>query len=220
MHFLHDTGQDVRGWEKTVFGLQLATAIGLLLILYGIYRTLMHSENPTARMLGNVCGGVFAVLACVLTLFVRPMVLDSDIITSDSMKPTLLVGDRLLADKATYRRSMPKRGDIITFSYPSRTRGLADDILIKRVIGLPGDTVEITNGAVYRNDLPLDEPYISAPVEYNIPALKVSDGSLFVLGDNRNESDDSHVWGLLDRKRVIARATFRFWPLSRMGGIH
>lgn len=203
-----------------MFGLQLTIAIGLLLILYGIYRTLMHSETPAARMLGNASGAAFAIIVCVMTLFLRPMVLDSDVITSDSMKPTLLVGDRLFAEKTTYRHSMPKRGDIITFKYPSRTRGMDDDILVKRVIGVPGDTVEVKAGTVYRNDLRLKEPYIRAPVEYDMPRVLVGNGTLLVLGDNRNESDDSHVWGLLDRRRVLTRATFRFWPLSRMGAVH
>ena len=202
-----------------MFVLQLLVLIVLLLILYGVYRALMQSQVRAARIVGRVAGTAFAVLACVLALVVRPMVWDSAVVTSDSMEPTLHVGDRILAGKLAYKRHEPMRGDIITFRFPSRTPGVGEDVMIKRVIGVPGDVIEVRSGAAYRNGARLDEDYIRAPMEYSMPPVRVTQGRLLVLGDNRNESDDSHAWGLLDRRRVIGRASTTIWPLSRMGSI-
>lgn len=202
-----------------MFVAQMLILVVLLLALYGIYRMLMNSELPIARVVANVAGASFAVLTCVLVLFIRPMVLDSDIITSNSMRPTLRVGDRVFTNKLAYRKGMPGRGDIITFRFPSCTVGDAEDILIKRVIGVAGDTIEVRNAAVYRNGKRLDESYIKEAIQYEKPAILVPQGQLFVLGDNRNVSDDSHIWGVLDGRRVIGKATIRFWPMSRIGSV-
>lgn len=202
-----------------MFVLQLLVIAVLLLILYGIYRALMQSQSPAARTIGRVAGSAFAVLACVLALVVRPMVFESAVVTSDSMEPTLRVGDRLLAAKLAYKHHGPARGDIITFRFPSRTPGVGEDIMIKRVIGVAGDVIEVKDGAAYRNGTRLDEGYVRAPMEYVMPPVVVTEGKLLVLGDNRNESDDGHEWGLLDRRRVIGRAAMRIWPLTGMGSV-
>jgi signal peptidase I len=200
-----------------MFSFQLVILIVLLLVMYGIYRTLMKSESKGSRILANLAGGAFAVLTCVLVLFLRPLVLDSAVITSDSMVPTLQVGEHLFSDRLTYKRRDPHYGEIVTFALPSREAGAPEDILVKRLIGLPGDTILVKDGAVYRNNQRLNEPYIREPIQYAFSAVKVPPGKLFVLGDNRNVSDDSHIWGFLDRSRLIGRVTIRFWPLSRMG---
>jgi signal peptidase I len=125
-----------------------------------------------------------------------------------SMVPTLQDGEYVLVNRLAYRNSLPERGDIIVFSSPQTT----DLDLIKRVIGLPGDTVEISGGVVQVNKQILDEPYIAAAPVYN-GEWEVPAGKLFVLGDNRNDSSDSHAWGLLPIENVIGKAILIYWPI-------
>ena len=125
-----------------------------------------------------------------------------------SMVPTLQDGEYVLVNRLAYRNHLPERSDIIVFSSPQTT----DLDLIKRVIGLPGDTVEISGGAVRVNGQVLEEPYIAAAPVYN-GEWEVPDGKLFVLGDNRNDSSDSHAWGLLPLENVIGRAILIYWPI-------
>lgn len=193
--------------------------IVLLLVVYGIYRTMIKSEDSNVRLLGNVIGGGMAVVTCALALIVRPMVLETDVVTSDSMTPTLLVGDHVFADKLSYTHREPRHGEIVSFKYPSKEPGEPEDILVKRVIGLPGDKIEVRDGAVYRDGQRISEPYIREPMQYTFPEATVPEGKLFVLGDNRNESDDSHIWGFLDRGRLTGRVTIRFWPLKSMRSV-
>lgn len=124
-----------------------------------------------------------------------------------SMNPTLQHGEYVLVSRLAYKTGMPERGDIIVFSFPMDER----QDLIKRVIGLPGETISIHNGEVLVNGAKLAEPYIAqAPVysgEWTVPA-----GQLFVLGDNRNDSKDSHQWGLLPVENVIGKALLIYWP--------
>lgn len=198
---------DVRVWVLLV----------LLLVLWVEYELLRKSEARAARIIAKFAGGAFAVVFTLLVLILRPQYLESAIIPSDSMYPTLHIGDRLFINKAVYKRHGPKHGEVITFdAAPDMTKGI-HDFWIKRVIGLPGDVVEIKDGAVYRNGKRLNEPYIRKPIQYTMEPVTVPRGMLFVLGDNRNNSCDSHEWGPLDRRRVTGRAGLRFWPLSRMG---
>ena len=125
-----------------------------------------------------------------------------------SMLPTLQDGEYVLVNRMAYRNDLPVRGDIIVFVSPQSP----DLDLIKRVIGLPGDTVKISDGKVQVNGQMLNEPYIAAaPIyngEWNVPV-----GNLFVLGDNRNDSSDSHAWGLLPLENVIGKAVLIYWPI-------
>jgi signal peptidase I len=200
--------------------LNVLILIVLLGVLYVVYEALRRSQEHDARFIANIAGGVFAVVSCLLVLVVRPMVFDSAIIPSDSMAPTLQVGDRMFTNKLVYKHQDPKYGEIITFRFPARPPDTGEEILIKRVMGLPEDVMEVKYGAVYRNGQRLSEPYIKQPITYQMPPVKVPHGALFVMGDNRNTSDDSHIWGPLDRRRVTGRAAIRIWPLSRFGSIH
>lgn len=92
-----------------------------------------------------------------------------------------------------------------------------DNAFIKRVIGEPGDIVQVANGKVYLNGQPLTEPYIAEPPNYQLNPVRVPDGQFFVMGDNRNNSNDSHIWGFLPRQNIIGRAVFRFWTPDRIG---
>ena len=125
-----------------------------------------------------------------------------------SMVPTLQDGEYVLVNRLAYRNKLPERGDIIVFVSPQTT----ELDLIKRVIGLPGDRVKILGGAVQVNGQVLEEPYIAAAPIYN-GEWDVPEGKLFVLGDNRNDSSDSHAWGLLPVENVIGKAILIYWPL-------
>ena len=124
-----------------------------------------------------------------------------------SMNPTLQDGEYILVNRLAYKIGHPVRGDIVVFSFPMDPK----QDLIKRVIGLPGESISVQDGKVMINGLPLEEPYIAAPPIYN-GTWEVPEGQLFVLGDNRNESKDSHEWGLLPVENVVGRAILIYWP--------
>jgi signal peptidase I len=133
-------------------------------------------------------------------------------VEGSSMQPTLYDGEYLIVNRLAYKLGSPAIGDIIVFHPP---RDLSEEY-IKRVIGLPGDRVVVSRGKVTVNDQPLDEPYIAAPPAYN-GSWTVPANSLFVLGDNRNNSSDSHSWGPVQMDEVIGRAVLVYWPPSRWG---
>jgi signal peptidase I len=124
-----------------------------------------------------------------------------------SMRPTLQDGEYILVNKLAYKFSEPVRGDIVVFVFPVNP----EEDLIKRIIGVPGDTITIQDGMLTVNGVVVDEPYINAPPAYN-GTWQVPKGELFVLGDNRNDSRDSHQWGLLPIENVIGRAVLIYWP--------
>lgn len=152
-------------------------------------------------------------LAVVLVLIIRTFVMDSRIVPTTSMVPTIMPRDRLFVEKITYRFWGLKRGEVIVFKPPAQS-GLKDD-LIKRLIGLPGDTIEVKNGKLYVNDIPQNEPYLAEPIQYSLKKVTVPEGKLFVLGDNRNRSYDSHEWGFVDITNVKGKAFITYWPLYR-----
>jgi signal peptidase I len=131
-----------------------------------------------------------------------------------SMEPTLHNGEFVIVNKLAYQFGDPKHGDVIVFRYPRDP----DQEYIKRVIGLPGDRVRIINGQVYVNDELIEEPYIAAPPRYQ-SEWSVPKDALFVLGDNRNNSSDSHNWGPVPMEYVIGRALFVYWPPESWGTI-
>ena len=124
-----------------------------------------------------------------------------------SMLPTLKDGEFVLVNKLSYRFGVVERGDIIVFHFPVNPK----EELIKRVIGLPGDHVVIQNQQVSVNDQVINETYIAAEPLYS-GEWNVTDGTLFVLGDNRNDSSDSHAWGLLPYENVVGKAVLIYWP--------
>jgi signal peptidase I len=124
-----------------------------------------------------------------------------------SMTPTLQNGEYILVNKLAYKTGDPRRGDIVVFVYPANPQ----EDLIKRVIGLPGERVAIHNGIVSIDGVQITEPYIAAAPLYDGEWV-VSEGQLFVLGDNRNESKDSHQWGLLPFENLVGKAVLIYWP--------
>jgi signal peptidase I len=166
---------------------------------------------------------ILLTIALALALLIRAFVAEPRFIPSDSMVPTLRIGDRLVVEKISYRLHPPHRGDIIVFQPPAQLelQGYKpDQAFIKRIMGLPGDTIAVKKGQVFRNQTPLTEPYIAAPPAYLLPEVTVPPDTLFVMGDNRNNSNDSHIWGFLPQKNVIGRAWVRFFPFDRLGGLY
>ena len=184
-------------------------------------------------------------VAIFLAVGVRMFVAEPRFIPSSSMEPTLLIDDRLIIDKLSFRWRKPERGEIVVFNPPNNpVVPDATKVYIKRVIGLPGDRISIHDGKVFINDAPLNETYIAAPPNYTLPTqddalcpncfrpdniqsgkpnpyFTVPNGNYWVMGDNRNNSLDSHAWGFLPEENLVGRAMFRYWPFdSRAGNLN
>lgn len=205
--------------------------------------------NPRTKLIKEYAEAI--IIALFLALFIRTFVVQAFKIPSGSMLNTLLIGDQLLVEKYAYdvklpyvnlvlmHMSDPQRGDIIVFEFPNRqeTEHYGKDF-IKRVIGVPGDTIEMRDKVVYRNGQPLDEPYtrhafaqiIPNPVgatycgrspvcRDNFPAITVPEGKYFVMGDNRDESYDSRFWGLVNRSDIRGKAWVIYWSWNSLTDI-
>lgn len=156
---------------------------------------------------------VTTVLAFIVVNFVG----QSFLVQGASMLPSLHDGERLLVDKITYRFRPPARGEIVVFRYPADPQRK----FIKRVIGIPGDVVEVREWIVYLNGRPLHEDYIYGPTYSDFGPVTVPEDTLFVLGDNRNQSEDSRYAdvGFVPRSHLVGRAVFSFWPPAHIGPV-
>ncbi|MDJ0634442.1 MAG: signal peptidase I [Xenococcaceae cyanobacterium MO_188.B29] len=166
--------------------------------------------------------GLTLVIAIVLAFLIRVFIAEPRYIPSDSMFPTLQQGDRLVVEKVSYYFHPPRRGDIVVFQPPTQLQMQGyekNQAFIKRTIALGGDIISVQNGIVYVNDRSLRENYIAELPLYNLPPIQVPEGKIFVMGDNRNNSNDSHIWGFLPETNIIGHAVLRFWPWSRLGSI-
>lgn len=160
----------------------------------------------------------FVVVAAVIVLPVRLFVAQPFIVSGESMSPTFENGEYLIVDELTYRLEAPKRGDVVIFRYPRNP----SEFFIKRIIGLPGETVIVKDGAVevQQKDgtiLPLNEPYVKNLGNGRDATYPVDEGNYFVMGDNRPESSDSRIWGLMPRANLIGRAVVRLLPIQQAG---
>jgi len=151
-------------------------------------------------------------LAVVIFLLLQVVVPRFEVVGS-SMKPNLHDGQRLLINKAVYFFREPEAGEVIVFQPPNNRR--AD--YIKRIIALPGDVVEVKMGVVYVNGSPLDEPYIKDEPSYTLSPKEIPENSYFVLGDNRNNSNDSHNGWTVPRQNITGKAWLSIWPPSQWG---
>jgi signal peptidase I len=160
------------------------------------------------------------VTAGILAFGIRTFVAEARYIPSESMLPTLQVNDRLIIEKVSYHFKNPERGDVVVFN-PTKTLQAQNfkDAFIKRVIGLPGEQIEVKRGKVYVNGKALAENYIEDKPQYDYGPVVVPEGNYLVLGDNRNNSYDSHYWGFVPKEKLIGRAIIRFWPFTRVGMI-
>lgn len=157
---------------------------------------------------------ITAVLALVLFLIIQATV-QSFVVVGISMEPSFYDGQRLLVSKVTYYFGEPKRGDVIVFQPVGNQR----EDYIKRIIALPGDTIEVKKGKVYVNGSPLDEPYIKQSPHYTVEKQTVPANSYFVLGDNRNSSNDSHNGWSVPHQNIVGKAWLSIWPPKRWGTI-
>ncbi len=152
------------------------------------------------------------VLAVVLAALLRMFIIQPFYIPSASMEPTLLINDRIIVNMLIYRFHPPQRGDVIVFRYPldpSRD-------FIKRLVAFGGETVEVRNNNLIINGVRIVEPYLPHEVMADYGPFPVPQGSYFVMGDNRNNSDDSRDWGPLPKRNIIGKAFLIYWPPGRM----
>ena len=155
------------------------------------------------------------VVAGVTALILITFIIRTFYIPSSSMVPTLLINDYILVNKFVYRFYQPARQDIVVFHPPEAAQAEGKDF-IKRIVAVGGDTVEVRDKLLYVNGIPQYENYINEPPDYELPKIIVPDDSLFVMGDNRNNSDDSHAWGFLPKKNLVGKAVLLFFPFNRV----
>ena len=138
------------------------------------------------------------------------------LVPTNSMAPTIRSGDRVGVQ--TTSSPTPRRGEIWVFHLPSPgSRPVS--IAVKRVIGLPGESIEVRDGKVWIDGRGIEEPYLSAAITYTLPPVALGADEFFMMGDSRDSSHDSHVWGPLPRDHLVGPVTVRVWPLSRAGGL-
>jgi signal peptidase I len=164
------------------------------------------------------------VFAVGVFFFIYLLIMRPHKISGQSMMPNFLDSEYILTEKVTYYTRNPERGDVIVFNPPPEVT--TTDEFIKRIIGLPGETVKVSGGHVYINDKLLEEPYLkdtvytgggtflSEDVEYKVP-----DGEYFVMGDNRPNSSDSRYWGPITKKEMSGKAWIVYWPASQVGSV-
>jgi signal peptidase I len=182
------------------------------------------SQRPALGCLFEVVETL--VLTIVIFLGIQTFVAQPYKVQQSSMETTLLSDQYVLVDKLTPRWAPYTRGDIVVFDPPATWSNGTNVPYIKRVIGLPGDTVELRNGLVYVNDVQIDEPYLyeedgvpqtTDPSVGGATSWQVPDGQLLVMGDHRQNSADSRVFGPIDVGHVIGRAWLRYWPFDTFG---
>ena len=184
-------------------------------------RTQEEKRNSIIRDLKNL------LIWIAIALIIRWQVLEPRWIPSGSMLPTLQIQDKILVEKITpkitSKSNLSKfRNKIIVFNVPEQLIKAGyekDTALIKRVIGVPGDKIEVKEGKLYLNDIAQDNYISDKNINYSIGPLIVPEQSFWVMGDNRNNSMDSHIWGFLPYEKIIGRAIFRYWPLNKIGPI-
>jgi signal peptidase I len=187
------------------------------------------AKEPSARWIVELVGVV--VVAVVVAVLLRTFVVATYSIPSGSMEPTLQVGDRIVVDKLSYHLHGVDRGNVVVFSTPPTEDCAGPPVsdLVKRVIGLPGETISLDDGNVHINGRLLPEPFLPPNLQndtYPGPATapyalhhayRIPAGEVYVMGDNRPNSCDSRYWGPIPESTIVGKADMRIWPLSRIG---
>ncbi len=177
-----------------------------------------ESESPksTVRFLIELVEIVL--IAFALSWVLRTYVIEARKVPTGSMLPTIQLEDRVIVDKFFFKHfDEINRGDIIVFHPPPSAHSSED--FIKRVVGIAGDKLEIRNNTTYVNDQPVYEPYLLERSKNDIEAIVVPENSVFVMGDNRNNSADSREWGFLPAQNITGRTLFRYWPMDQIGAL-
>jgi signal peptidase I len=195
---------------------------------YHVYSAAVGNRDQSRKTIIQFIAGFIAIpvlISPILAIVIRQFIAEARYIPSEAMLPTLKINDRLIIDKLTYRFTDPTYGDIIVFS-PTETLKKENykNAFIKRIVGLPGDRVQVKAGKVYSNGRLIYEGYISKSLPDEAPAADwgpelIPPNSYVVLGDNRNNSYDSRYWGFVPRENIIGKATQRFWPFDRAGSL-
>ena len=160
---------------------------------------------------------VIVALAFLLALLIQQFIVKPYAIPSPSMEPTLVEGDRVLVNRLAYDFRDPERGDVIVFRPPGYS---GPEPFIKRVVALAGDTVSVHNGVLWLNGKPQDEPYLKEyPILDDYPEVTIAPGYVWAMGDNRNNSGDSRVFGPVSEDAIIGVAFAIYWPPSDLGGL-
>ena len=170
------------------------------------------SDNAKKEIREWVVAFAFALVAFFL---IRTFLFTVITVDGKSMETTLHDGERLIVTVLDMKTTGPQHGDVVICHYPDRKENF-----VKRVIGLPGDIVSMENGITYVNTEPIDEPYIENPDMGSYGPYEVPDGQYFVLGDNRNASNDSRRVGFIDRKMFVGKVRFVMWPLTGLRVVH
>lgn len=175
---------------------------------------------PALKRVGVLREVINSLFFIVVALVFSELALPRSSIDGPSMEPTLFTGQNLLISRLDYLFGEIKRGDIAVFDPPNA----AQEMLIKRVIGLPGDTIEMRDQEVYLNGEKLDEPYFvnapCTPMDCPNNAWTLGENEYFFMGDNRNRSNDSRAFGPITRDRIVGKAIFRYWPLDKFGTVY
>jgi signal peptidase I len=184
----------------------------------GSSRPVTGRARPRRRRTRVVDAVAVVLLAVLVAAIVRSVVIQTFSIPTESMEQTLLIGDRVVVDKLTYRFREPRRQEIVVFRTPSGSSAEFRQ-LVKRIVGVPGDVVSVdAERRVLVNGALLTEPYLEpGTVTEDLERVVVPPGSFFVMGDNRGASFDGRYFGLVPRRDVIGRAALRVWPPSRIG---
>ncbi|MCR5626066.1 MAG: signal peptidase I [Lachnospiraceae bacterium] len=154
-------------------------------------------------------------LAWVVAFCINEFIIVNAKVPTASMEPTVMTNDRIVGFRLSYMFEEPKRGDIVIFKFPDNEKIL----YIKRIIGMPGDTVLVDSGTVFINGEAYEEPYVKVDMRGSFGPYEVPEGHYFMMGDNRNDSADSRYWEntYLEREKIIGKAIFRYWP--EIGGL-
>ncbi len=165
----------------------------------------------------------FVAIVGVIVLVIHYLIAEPHLVSGNSMVPNFIDGDYIITNKLATRFSTPKRGEVIILKYPRDF----NKVFIKRIVGMPGERIKITDGIVSINGQILQEPYLPKDTVTQVRGfisdgeeLTIPDGQYFVMGDNREGSSDSREWGPLKRELIIGQAIFRYWPLPKVGIIH
>ena len=153
--------------------------------------------------------------AVVIAILINLFLAQATRVYGSSMEPNLHTDQRLVVEKVSYRFHDPQRGDVVVIRMPER----GPELLIKRIIALPGETIEIRNGQVLINGNAIDEPYLTQPTRGSYGPTTIGEGYVFVMGDNRGASNDSRVFGPVELEQVVGRAWVSYWPLEQMGWV-